>query len=229
MRKLFWVIALIPSLCFAEKIMLQWDMVDDIDGYYLYQSNDGKYDYDNPVKTNEYPDGKIPKIVNSITIDLPGAAGIDTKYRFVGRSYRGNETSIDSNEVSYTVTLTPPIAPVELSGEYDKGAGLVKISWHQPPESEEWRTVSHWIVYYRVKGNYEWIPIGRIIPDSGLKMEAPFDTVAEGTRAQIEFVIVAYRRSGVYSQNSSILSIDIDRREIPPIQNLRINIEIPII
>ena len=214
----------------GEEIRLEWDPADDqtVDGYMLYQSQkDSTFHYDIPVTTSEYPDGKIPPDVTSLDIDIPGIDGSDTRYRFVARAFRGEEFSPDSNEVSYVVSLVAPPAAIDLAGSYDKSAGLVHISWVQPEEEQEYRTISHWIIYYRIRDG-DWTPIGRIDSDHELSMDAPFDAIPQGEQADVEFVIVSYRRSGKYSPNSEILTLDIDRRDVPPVQKLRINIEFPV-
>ena len=219
----------------AEKITLQWDSVDGVDGYYIFQTIRAgnppthEFDYENPVTNTEYPDGKIPQDVTQITIDLPGVQDADTKYIFVARAFKDDLQSENSNEVAYVVSLIPPFAAVELTGGYDKDAGLINLNWQQPGGEPDYRQpVSHWIVYYRIDGG-EWTAIGRIDTGNDLQLEAPFSAVAEGEQAQVEFTIVTYRRSGIYSENSNILTIDVDRRNVPPIQNLRINIEIPVL
>lgn len=219
----------------SENITLQWDSVADVDGYYIFQTIRAgnppthEFNYDQPVTTGTYPDGKIPQNVTQITIDLPGVQDADTKYMFTARAFRGDEQSENSNEVAYVVSLIPPFAAVELAGGYDKAAGLINLSWQQPGGEPDYRQpVSHWIIYYRIDGG-AWTPIGRIDTGNELTLEAPFSAVAEGEQAQVEFTIVTYRRSGIYSENSNILTIDVDRRNVPPIQNLRINIEIPVL
>lgn len=232
------VLAVLVFRASGEKIELAWDSVDDVDGYRLFQAIRAadpetgeithEYDFAQPITTESYPDGNIPQNVSALTVDLPGQQNADTKYMFVARSYRGDETSANSNEVSYVVSLVAPFAAVELSGSYDKDQSVVTISWNQPPDEYEWRMISHWIVYYRIAGTEEWQAIGRIDADHVLEMTAPFDAVASGEQTSVEFTIVSYRRSGVYSANSEILTLDIDRREVPPVQKLRINIEIPV-
>lgn len=227
---LIWFLALTyllwTDMAAGEKIMLQWDAVEDVDGYYLYQAIRGgdpvshTFNYLDPIAT-------LSQSQTEFEVDLPGETGADTKYVFVARSYRGDKMSIDSNVASYVVSLVPPFPAEGLDGKYDKDKAYVSISWVQPPETQAWRSIDHWIIYYRIAGG-DWVPIGRIDADHELKMEAPFDAVAQGEQASVDFVIVTYRRSGVYSENSDILTIDIDRRGVPPVQNLRINIEIPI-
>lgn len=222
-----------------EKIQLEWDPVENVDGYYLFQTIrawnpdtqqvEHEFDYSNPVKTETYPDGKIPQNITTLEIDLPGVSGADTKYMFTARSFRDDDQSCDSNEVPYVVSLVTPPAAAELSGSYIEDEKLIRISWDQPVEDFDWRTISHWIIYYRIDGG-EWSALGRIDADHELSMQAPFNVVPQGEQKAVEFTIVSYRRSGVYSANSEILSIDVDRSgDVPPIENLRINIEFPVI
>lgn len=214
---------------YGEQIQLQWDAVDGVDGYMLYQSQkDSTFHYDTPVVTEAYPDGKIPPDVTHLDVDLPGIEGRNTRYRFVARSFRGDDQSEDSNEVEYYVALVPPPVAVKLTGSYNRDGGSVNIAWEQPVEDYDYLTVSHWIVYYRITGAEEWVPIGRINSDHVLEMTAPFDAVPNGEQSSVDFVIVSYRRSGVYSANSEVLTLDINRKEVPSIQNLRINIQIPV-
>lgn len=223
---------------YGEQIELRWDPVEGVDGYRLYQAIraqnpetgqvEHSFDYESPITNGTYTDGNIPQDITSFTVDLPGVDGEDTKYMFTARAYRGDETSVNSNEVSYVVSLVPPFPAAELSGGYDKDAGLINISWSQPADEYEWRMVSHWIVYFRLNDEDEWKAIGRIDSNHDLTMTAPFDAVSQDDTAVVQFVIVSYRRSGVYSANSDVLSLEIDRRTVPPIQNLRINIQIPV-
>lgn len=224
------LLAVLVFRTYGEQIRLEWDPVEGVDGYMLYQSQkDSTFHYDIPVTTAEYPDGKIPQDVTSIAVDLPGIEDRNTRYRFVARSFLDDNFSEDSNEVQYYVALVPPPPAVKLTGSYNRDGGSVNIAWEQPVEDYDYLTVSHWIVYYRITGAEEWVPIGRINSDHVLEMTAPFDAVPTGEQSSVDFVIVSYRRSGVYSANSEILTLDINRREVPPIQNLRINIEIPVI
>ena len=220
------IVWLTAKLVEAETIMLQWDAVEGVDGYKIYQAIRGgdppehQFDYDTPVAT-------LPQETTQTTIDLPGIDDADTKYVFTARSYIGEDTSEDSNVVSYVVSLVDPAAPTDIAGNYDDG--IISISWNQPADEFAWRTISHWIVYYRIDGG-DWIPIGRINSDHELTLSAPFNVVPAGARADVEFTIVSYRRSGVYSANSAVLTVDVDRRGnyVPPVPNLRITIEIPV-
>lgn len=230
---LFWLViiftATLAVVARGEKITLTWDTVDGVDGYYIYQyGKDEQYDYNKPVTTVVYPDGKIPQDVDRLIVDLPGIEGRDVKYRWVARSFRGDEQSVDSNEASYVVALTVPPAPGELAGSFDKPGGMINIAWLQPAEAEVWQTINHWIVYCREKGTENWNAVGRINSDHELAIEMPISAIITGDKATLEFVIVAYRRSGVYSSNSDILTIDVDTSVVPPMQNLRINIEFPV-
>lgn len=224
------ILAVLVYRANGEQIRLQWDPVDGVDGYMLYQSQkDSTFHYDIPITTAEYPDGKIPQDVTSLDIDLSGYADQDTRYRFVARSFRGDEFSADSNEVQYYVCLVPPLAATDLTGSYDKHAAMVHLQWSQPSEEQAWRTIDHWSVYYRIGDESEWQLVGTVESGGDLKIESAFNAVAEGEIADVEFVVVSHRRSGVFSENSQILTLNVDRRGVPPIQNLRINIEFPVI
>lgn len=223
---------------YGEQIQLQWDAVEDVDGYMLYQAiraqnpDTGQvehtFDFSSPITNEQFPDGKVPQDITQLSVDLPGEAGADTKYMFVARTFRGDEYSENSNEVSYVVSLVPPFAPAELSGNYDKTAGMIHVSWSQPADKFEWRTIDHWSVHYRVADG-DWQPVGQVDAGHELSMETTFGAVSEGERASVDFVVVAHRRSGAYSPDSEILTLDIDRRGVPPVQKLRINIEFPVI
>lgn len=213
----------------CETITLEWDKVENVDGYFIFQYQKSEtYDYGKPVVTDKYPDGKIPQDVNRLVIELEGIENTDVKYRFVARSFRGTEMSTDSNEVTYVVARTIPPTPTDLAGEYDHNTMVARLSWTQPQETEEWQTIHHWIVYCRVKGVEEWTAIGTVSQDHELKVETALDIAPENTLTVVEFTVVAYRRSGVFSHNSQILEVVVDKRTIPPVENLRINIEIPI-
>lgn len=223
---------LLVSLVRGESITLQWDAVEGVDGYHIYQTIRGwnpdtgqvehQFDYSAPAAT-------LPQAMTEHTVDLPGEPNADTKYVFTARSYRGADTSVDSNVVAYVVSLVPPPAPHGLAGSYNADAGAVTLSWEQPAENETWRKISRWAVFYRVADG-EFIELGRITADQQLELSAPFDAVPEGTKAKIEFVVVAYRSSGAYSANSAPLVIEIDRTGgvVPPIDELRISVIIPV-
>jgi hypothetical protein len=224
---------ILVSIVRGEKIILQWDAVEGVDGYHLYQTIrarnpdtgqvEHQFDYSAPAAT-------LPQATTEHTVDLPGVAGEDTKYVFTARSYRGEDTSVDSNVVAYVVSLVPPPAPGGLSGYYDVDAGAVTLSWEQPAEDEAWRSISHWILFYRSGGGEEFQQLGRVNADQQLELSAQFDAVPEGIRAEVEFVVVAYRSSGVYSANSAPFRIEIDRSGgvVPPIDELRISVIIPV-
>lgn len=221
----------------ADQIKLQWDLVDNVDGYRIYSAiradtdGDGQveheYDFTNPLTTELYPDGNIPVEITEMVVDLSGPPEETTKYMFVARAFAGADESENSNEVVYVVNNITPEPPTELSGGYDKDNDVINISWSQP-EEVPWSQVDHWIVFFRLSDDSEWVELGRVNKDHELALAVPFDQVAPGTSENIDFVVVAYRQGGVYSGNSDILSLHIDRRVVPPIQNLRISIEIPV-
>ncbi len=223
------MIALLPSFAFSEEIKLTWDyQLSAIDGFRCYQktayANDN-YDFDSPVKTKNFPTGDIPAEVTEITIDLEGEENAVLKYLFVCRAFKGNLESENSNEVSYKVVRTIPPAPVGLSGFYDNAAGSIHIEWEQPQDGH---IVYKWAVYYRLEGQIEYSDLGIVNYGHDLILESPFDVVAEGEKKSVFFTVVAFRRSGVYSSNSEEYGIEIDRGFVGPIENLKIEVDIPL-
>lgn len=218
----------------AEEITLEWDPPEVApDGYRIfqtvpYQDELGawhhEYDYINPVATPLYQDGNIPPDVYSLVVDLPGQPDAVTKYLFVARSFAGEDQSIDSNEVSYRVVNIPPITPIELAGEFDQAAGVITLTWLQPPDDH---FIEKWIIYYRRDGP-DFIKLGSVDQGQELTLTAGVDFFGDNELATVDFVVVAFRASGVFSANSREFSIEIDTRDAPVIQNLRIRVEIPV-
>jgi len=218
----------------AESIRLQWDSVDaDIDGYYIYQTIrawnpesqkvEHQFDYSNPVVS-------LPPDQTEYTVELPGVEGKDTKYVWVARCFKGEKSSTDSNLVSHVVSLVDPPAAINLSGEFDSAESIIRLSWEQPKEAESWRDIDHWKVFYRVEGG-EWLELATIKSHLLPELDTVFSGIGAGDRGSVEFTVVSYRRSGVFSPNSESVILDIDRREnadLPIVPNFRINIEIPV-
>lgn len=222
----------IPLISHAEKITLEWDTPTGEtppEGYRIYQRTaveGDQYDYVLPEITTLYPDGNIPYGVNSVVLDVPGTAGSVLKYLWVARAYRGENQSIDSNEVSYKVVNVPAVSPAALAAEYDPEAMTISLAWDQPQDDHP---IEKWIVYYRIDSNF--VELGSVDSGQELTLSAPFDVIADGDMATVTFSVVAFRRSGVFSANSPEISLEIDRRstEVDPIENLRININIPLV
>lgn len=223
------LLLIMPTFAHAEKIRLEWDAPGDEnakpDGYFIFQRVAGEeYDYNNPVKTDEYPDGKIPSDVFFIELDVPGVDLAATKYEWVARTIVEDDTSPNSNQVDYTVVKIPPLVPIDLSGSFERDSSIIRIAWTQP---EDDYMTHHWRVYYKV-GEEEFTELGLVKKDQPLEFTSEFNVVQAGERKDVSFVVVAYRRSGVFSGNSQEIVIDVDRRTAEPV-NLRINIEIPVI
>lgn len=230
--KIFIAICLlfIATAALAEEITLMWDIPADsqLDGFRCYQktayANDA-YNYSNPVKTPIYPSGDIPADVDTLRVNVLGEEGGILKYLWVCRSYKGNEQSSDSNEVAYKVINTAPPVPINLNGRYDDAEKMIYLAWDQPLDNH---IIYKWVVYYRIEGDSDYTEIAMVNYDQDPKIQAPFDVVLSGEKKTVYFTVVSFRRSGVYSENSAEYAIDIDRQKIPPIENLRISIDIPI-
>jgi hypothetical protein len=216
-------LVLFPLICFAEKIRLEWDPPTDqnITGVKVFQktAKDGdNYDFSAPVAI-------VDKGVDFADVELPGEPNTVLKYQFVARAYRDIYESANSNEVSYKVINIMPISPSQLSGKYENG--VVTLTWLQP---EDPYPIYKWIVYYRLSPNDSWIELGTVDDLQNLTITKAFDAVPDGQRKTVTFSVTAFRRSGVYSTDNTVASVIIDRlgSDVPPIQNLRINIEIPV-
>lgn len=215
----------------SENITLQWDHSGDpvADGFHIFSRiAGGQYDYNSPMETIEYPDGNIPADVRAVTIELEGEPDNILKYEFVARAFVTDLNSEDSNQVDYTVVRIPPPKALNLSGEFDRQNSIIKIQWDQPQDDY---LVNHWRVYYKDsdQGPESYSELGLIRKDNPLELTTEFNIVENGEQKNIDFVVVSYRRSGVWSGNSQTLTLNIDRRIVSPVENLRINIEIPVI
>lgn len=223
------LVALFTLAARAETIRLEWDAPAAEhaapDGYYIYQRKAGEeYDYTAPVTTEQYPDGRIPADVFQLDIDVPGEDGAAQKYEWVARTIVGEQESPNSNQVDYTVVRIPPLVPIDLSGSYDRDVSVIRIVWDQPQDDY---ITHHWRIYYRV-GDDEFTELGLVRKDQALEFTSEFNVVQPGEQKDVAFVVVAYRRSGVFSANSQEISVDVDRRTAEPV-NLRINVEIPVL
>ena len=204
----------------GEQITLTWDApAQEHTGVKIFQktTKDGDaYDYSSPVATVLYP-------ANVATIDVPGEPDAVLKYQWIARAYRDDMESGNSNEVSYKVVNVQPLTPIELSGSYEDD--IITLSWSQPVDEHP---IDKWVVYYKnADGQFE--AIGIVTDGSNLELSSDVSELAPiGQRTNMSFAVVAFRRSGVYSANSVELEIEIDRREVAPVQNLRIEIEIPL-
>lgn len=183
---MIWILALllsIPNQAIAEDITLQWDPVDTAQGYRLFQAIRGG----NPVShTFDYsaPVASVGPEVTKVTVSLPGTPGIDVKYVFVARAYRGDTESDDSNLVSYVVCLVPPPTPINLA--YAAG----RFTWEQPPDDYPWRKTDHWVLYNN------GVEIDRVEVESiNRPMEGGLYTVR------------AWRSSGVSSEPSNTIGL----------------------
>lgn len=205
----------------GEELLLIWDEpVDQIEGVKIFQktAREGDvYDFTTPVADVKYPSTQV-------IIEVPGEDGAVLKYLWVARAYRGELESANSNEINYKVVNIPPLTPVSLSADYDND--VIRLTWDQPNDDHP---VNHWLLYFKHSDGSEFIPVGRVNEGNELELTKDISSLAPiGSISELTFTVVAYRRSGVYSANSQEVNLTIDRRQVEPIQNLRIEIEIPI-
>lgn len=220
---IFLIVLLVPQNLGAEKIRLEWDPPADetYDGVKVFQHSakpGSEYDFSAPVAI-------VDKGMNYADIEVPGDPDTVLKYQWVVRAYRDAYESANSNEVSYKVINVPPVQPAELSGKYENG--IITLTWLQP---EDPYPIYKWVVYYRLSDNDSWIELGTVDDMQNLTLTKAFDAVPDGRRETVTFSVTAFRRSGVYSTDNAVASVIVDRlgSTVPPVQNLRINIEIPV-
>lgn len=217
--------------------MLQWDIVDNVDGYKLFSTTvetdasgneNTAYDYAHPITTESYPDGGIPNNVTEMEVDLPGESDKIIKYAFVARAFRGDNESEDSNEVYYTVDRILPDAPFNIEGNYDELNSIITLTWEQIESNIE---VAYWKIFYRIKDDNatgDWIQVGMVEKNSEMKLTGAFTAVAIDEVKDVDFSVVAYRSNEVFSHNSEVLTLHIDRTIVHPVKNLKIVAEIPV-
>jgi len=225
MKKLiFLFLILIPSIALAETIQLEWDYENDqnIDGFKLYQKKkiQEAYDYTSPVLT-------IDANQRSAEVYVPVVADKVQGYNFVLRAFNSDYESGDSNQVEYFVVGIVPLAPINLTGEYNKLTSILNLSWEQPTDEYE---IWQWIVYYKINAEDQFVELGRVDKGQALTLTKDFNDVAEGDSRTVYFTVVSFRRDySVHSENSAEFSLVIDRTGPPiPPENLKINIEIPV-
>lgn len=223
-KKIITLLLLTTSPSIAEEIILEWDSPKSpVDGIRIFQRTaypDDTYDFERPV-------AEVGPNETSVRIDVPGEPDKVLKYLWVARAFIADFESDNSNEVDYKVVNTIPPQPVELTGYYDSNNSIVYLSWKQP---EDTHPVWYWKVFYRVD-SVGFIELGQVNKDAELELISSFDVVPDGEFKEVDFVVVAFRRSGVFSENSETLNIRVDRRDqiiVPPVDNLRIEIEIPV-
>lgn len=204
----------------AELVTLSWDPPQqEIAGVRIYQktAKEGDaYNYDAPIADVLAP-------LNSATIEVLGEENAVLKYQWVARAYRDDIESTNSNEVSYKVVNIPPLTPIGLSAQY--ADDVIRLTWEQPTDSH---FISHWLIYYK-RDDGEFIPLGQVNDGNELELTADVTNIAPAEETtELTFVVVAYRSSGVYSANSVETTLTINRESIEPIQNLKIEVNIPL-
>jgi len=206
MRLIIALLLLAAAVAHAEDIKFTWDYDTDvsIDGFRLYNGV-------TPDPVTISPDKR------EATIPIPGVPDAAQDYNFTLRAFRGDIESADSNAAPYTVVNILPPTPINLTGSY--ADDTVTLQWDQPADDYP---VPYWAVFYRLPGA-EWTRLDTARQGS---VTVPLPDVPAGEITTVDFTVVAYRQSGVYSPDSNVYSVDVDRREVPPVRNLQIRIPI---
>lgn len=216
--------------CNADSFDLEWDYNTTVDGFRIYsgpmtEQSDGSW-YpqlgDEPILSNIAPESRSATVVEN------GWAGQSKKFCFVARAFKGDQESADSNYVCAVIDNRPLSAPADPTGEYDRDLSMITITWTQTDADR----VSYWRVFYRIAdGDFADFVVVANTGQTAMTVTEAFDAVAEGEAADVEFSIVAFKDPQVYSPDSEVLTISVDRTTqtpLPPVENLRFKIEIPV-
>lgn len=222
MKKLIFVLLAITLLApltanaYDYKITFAWDANDPTpDGYRVFSRDDGvAYDHSSP---------NWEGTINQATIDYVCQEGQVCVTHHVVRAYVGDMESQDSNEVSYTFNGVKPSQPENLSAEYDKILKQITFTWTQPGQDG----ISKWAFFMKDIDDQDstYSEIATVAGDSGA-----VDTVYQGELDlpeklnHVEFVAVAFNESGVWSDDSDSVYLEINL--LPPVPNntFRINV-----
>lgn len=234
MKKIIALLLIFPSLVFADVVHFEWDypIDQDIDSFSIYsgpmrQSETGSWVPEfgaDPLLSG------IDPAARSATATNPGLPAIDHNFCYVIRAVRRGFESNNSNQVCARINNTPLMAPIELQGEYDDEQESVSLSWAQTDISR----AAFWNVYYRFVDDpgAGFIELGRVdnIGQTEPTITRAMENVPDDQITSVAFAVVAYKDYEIYSPNSAEITIYIDRRskQVPPVNNFRFRINIPV-
>jgi hypothetical protein len=201
----------------ADEVTLAWDRQGIIpDGYRLFQREDGNnYDYANPIKTISSDQTQTEVIVN-------GRPNEKVKYFWVIRSFKGKDTSSDSNEVSFVVDKVIPNSPIDLKASYDQNTSEVIMNWQQSGEQP-----FYWVLYKSDGEEGAFTEFSRFDNDQSgnFNLSIPLEPVPD-TLNIYRLKMTSNKSDTVMSADSNIVTLTIDLRKPLQIQTLRINVYI---
>lgn len=186
----------------ADEIEFAWDYGEtEIDGFNIYEGIVGA---DFVTTFNDTP--AVPAIIKSLretTYTNHGKPGIIQKYCYKIRAYRGNTESPDSNTICLKIDNTPLAKPenfnlIEIDGE-------LRLTWDDVDRAK------YYAVFYKLNDEYKEI----------VKIDASMTSVdpaklPEGIK---ELVVVAFKDTQTFSQNSDPVEIQIETGELPAPEN----------
>lgn len=220
------------SIAIAKDVSFEWtaNTEPDMKQYVLYNRVEGQgYDYNIPIKIIPcvIADGKcttVPPSANgdcttTITQNIPDGQKVINYFILRAEDIYENQSG-DSNEVSYTVDLTPLVAINDFVGVFNKVAQTVDFSWTQ----NDIDRVTSWKLYQTLTSGSNYTQVGNEIPwngtDTQIGASVPANTFAPG---EVYYLVVVSFGDGINSPNSN--EVKIDRK--PPTK--RINLKITVL
>lgn len=178
----------------------------------------GAYDYTTPIYTlpQTYVDNASTPTEAVITSTFPD--GVSTTKYWVVRAAAGDLESADSDEVSFTVDLTPLPAPT-YTAVFNETALSIDFSW---PTGADARILG-WRIFSRLEGQTEWELLEQV--DQSGSVSIPLgDLFPEGERTVREFTMVAYAPFDLFSPDGEVTTITVNRRPPSGVINFRIQL-----
>jgi hypothetical protein len=221
MKKIIWIISLMLFVLAtgvkADKVTLAWDSEGIVpDGYRLFQREEGNnYDYANPIKEILNNQTQTEVIVN-------GKPNEKVKYLWVIRSFKGNDTSGDSNEVNFIVDKINPDPPIDLEASYNENTSEVIMNWQQLGEQP-----FYWVIYKADGMEGAFTEFSRFDNDQSgnYNLSIPLEPKADALNI-FRLKMTSNKSDSVVSTESNIIILTIDLRKLQPIQTLRITVYI---
>lgn len=222
---IFIVLQVLASLTFAQEVTLQWDAnTPEPDGYRVFgRSEEGAYDYSNPIVCDGLTTGEIPPGATTCIIKLPALnAPVPVAPEITASQWIRADSAVkltwkqpeqESNTVNYYYVVRAFVVDDE-SGDSNE----VKYVHEQGPD------IAHWTVYYSMTSGGPYTKLGDV-EDTGQSEVSIIDPITDapiGVITTVYFTVIAHTPSeDVYSPNANEVTVVIDRRTATPPVNLR--------
>ncbi len=207
-------------------ITFEWDLhnqSDQVDHFELYESDQsgGPWPTDNIVVDDIAPGTRITVDYQSTKPD-----GVATQSYFILKAVAVGTDSVQrrsgpSNEVDFLYDYAPIVAPENFAALVN--GDDIEFSWTQGDIAR----VAKWQLFSSETSGQDYTMLSEIEytgqpgPQYGTVETM---TVAEGEVKTFYFVLVSFNSFGVFSQNSTEVSVTIDKSTPEPVYNFRIRV-----